>query len=161
MNLLPSFNWTVSQLYWHYLQGLPRWHRGKEWACQCKRRRCRFDPWVGKMPWRNKWQPTAGYRPCGCKESDTAKHACTYQRTKYPYSTYTENYLILSLWHLTPAHLPFPSPLPLLLMLVSDRLKAQGSLQKPLLIPLQKQASNKTTWRGWLASLSPNCMFQK
>ena len=21
-------------------------------------RRCRFDPWVGKIPWRRKWQPT-------------------------------------------------------------------------------------------------------
>ena len=43
-----------------------------------------FDPWVGKIPWRNKWQPTpvllprefhgqrslAGYSPWGHKESD-------------------------------------------------------------------------------------------
>ncbi len=21
-------------------------------------KRCRFDPWVGKIPWRRKWQPT-------------------------------------------------------------------------------------------------------
>ena len=21
-------------------------------------RRCRFDPWVGKIPWRRAWQPT-------------------------------------------------------------------------------------------------------
>ena len=28
----------------------------KESACQC--RRGRFDPWVGKIPWRRKWQPT-------------------------------------------------------------------------------------------------------
>ena len=48
-------------------------------------RRCRFDPWVGKNPWRRKWQPTpvflpgeshgqrslAGYSPWGRKESDT------------------------------------------------------------------------------------------
>lgn len=60
-----------------------------------------------------------------------------------------------------PAHLPFPSPLSLLLMLVSDRLKAQGSLQKPLLIPLQKQARNKTAWRELACtSLSSNCMFK-
>ena len=32
---------------------LPRWLRGKESACQY--RRCRFDPWVGKIPWRRKW----------------------------------------------------------------------------------------------------------
>ena len=32
---------------------------GKEPTCQCRRRkRCRFDPWVGKMPWSREWQPT-------------------------------------------------------------------------------------------------------
>ena len=30
-------------------------------ACQC--RRCRFSPWVGKMPWRRKWQPTPELLP--------------------------------------------------------------------------------------------------
>ena len=38
---------------------LPGWLSSKESACQCRRcRRCRFDPWVGKTPWRRKWQPT-------------------------------------------------------------------------------------------------------
>ena len=36
--------------------GLPRWLSGKESACWCWRHR--FDPWVGKIPWRRKWQPT-------------------------------------------------------------------------------------------------------
>ena len=54
---------------------------GKESDCQC--RRCEFNPWVGKIPWRKKWQPTpvflpgkshgqrslAGYSPWDCKES--------------------------------------------------------------------------------------------
>ena len=31
-----------------YLKGLPRWLRGKESACQC--RKCRFSSWVGKDP---------------------------------------------------------------------------------------------------------------
>ena len=35
---------------------LPRWPGGKESACQCRRRR--FIPWVGKILWRRKWQPT-------------------------------------------------------------------------------------------------------
>ena len=49
---------------------------------QC--RRPGFNPWVGKIPWRRKWQPTpvslpgkshgqrnlAGYSPWGCKELD-------------------------------------------------------------------------------------------
>jgi len=41
-----------------YLQGFPG---GKESACQC--RRCRFDPWVGRISWRRKWQPTAVFLP--------------------------------------------------------------------------------------------------
>ena len=33
---------------------------GKEPACQCRRhKKCRFDPWVLKIPWRRSWQPTA------------------------------------------------------------------------------------------------------
>ena len=36
--------------------GNPRWHGGKESACQF--RRLRFDPWVGKIPWGWKWQRT-------------------------------------------------------------------------------------------------------
>ena len=46
-----------------------------------------FDPWVGKIPWRRKWQPTpvflpgelhgqkslAGYSPWGRKELDTTE----------------------------------------------------------------------------------------
>ena len=32
---------------------------GKEPPCQCRRhKRCGFDPWVGKISWRRKWQST-------------------------------------------------------------------------------------------------------
>ena len=30
----------------------------KEPACQCRRQRCGFDPCIGRIPWRRKWQPT-------------------------------------------------------------------------------------------------------
>ena len=34
----------------------PGWLRGKESTCQFRRcKRCRFDPWVGKISWRRKW----------------------------------------------------------------------------------------------------------
>ena len=37
---------------------------GKESTCQFRRhKRCRFDPWVGKIPWRRKWQPTPVFLP--------------------------------------------------------------------------------------------------
>ena len=39
----------------------PRWCRDKESTCQC--RRCRFDPWVGKIPWRRKWQTSPIFLP--------------------------------------------------------------------------------------------------
>ena len=33
---------------------------GKESPCQCRRcKRCSFNPWVGKIPWRRKWQPNS------------------------------------------------------------------------------------------------------
>ena len=44
--------------------GLPRWLHGKEPTCQGKRHRGRgLDPWVGKIPWRRKWQPTPVFLP--------------------------------------------------------------------------------------------------
>ena len=44
--------------------GLPRWHSAKESACQCRRCRRRwFDPWVRKIPWSRKWQPTPVFLP--------------------------------------------------------------------------------------------------
>ena len=73
-------------------KGLPRWLNGKESACQCSRhRRCGFNPWVGKIPWRRKWQPIPVFLPGGsheqrslagcnlkdCKESDTAEQLGT------------------------------------------------------------------------------------
>ena len=38
-----------------------RWLRGKESTCQ--RRRHGFSPWVRKIPWRWKWQPTPIFLP--------------------------------------------------------------------------------------------------
>ena len=42
-----------------YLTRLPRWCSGEESACQYRRpKRCRFNPWVRKIPGSRKWQPT-------------------------------------------------------------------------------------------------------
>jgi len=43
------------------LQGLPWWISDKESSCLC--RRCGFDPWVRKISWRKKWQPTPVFLP--------------------------------------------------------------------------------------------------
>ena len=66
-------------------KGFPGGASGKEPTCQCRRRkRCGFNPWVGKIPWRRAGQPTplflpgeshgqrslVGYSPWGRAESD-------------------------------------------------------------------------------------------
>ena len=40
---------------------LPWWLSSKESTCQCRRHG--FDPWVRKIPWRRKWQPTLVFLP--------------------------------------------------------------------------------------------------
>ena len=40
----------------HKRDEFPWWPSSKEAACQFRRHR--FDPWVRKIPWRRKWQPT-------------------------------------------------------------------------------------------------------
>ena len=41
--------------------GLHWWLSDKESTCQCRRHR--FNPWVRKIPWRRKWQPTQAVLP--------------------------------------------------------------------------------------------------
>ena len=69
---------------------LPKGFLGKESACQG--RRYGLDPWVGKIPWRRKWQFTpvfltgkshgqrslVGYSPWCCKESDMTEWLSTH-----------------------------------------------------------------------------------
>ena len=77
---------------------------GKESACQCRRYKRRgFDPWVRKIPWSRKWQPTLvflpgkfhgqrsleGCSPWGQKESHMTKYReewiQTMSKAKYLY----------------------------------------------------------------------------
>ena len=51
------------------LSGLPRWLIGWRICLQCRRRRkCGFDPWVEKIPWRRAWQPIPVYLPGESRE---------------------------------------------------------------------------------------------
>ena len=77
------------QIYSSFLElNLKLVFSGKESAYQCTRhKRCRFDPWVGKIPWRRAWQLTpvflpreshgqrslVGYSPLDHKQSDTTE----------------------------------------------------------------------------------------
>ena len=60
--------WAFRALWWFYTntdhKGLPRWCSGKEFACQCRRhKRHEFDPLVGKILWKRKWQPAPLFLP--------------------------------------------------------------------------------------------------
>ena len=80
---------------------MPQWLRQYRICLKC--RRPRFDPWVRKISWRKKWQPTSvflpgkshglrilvGYSPWGRKESDRIErlhfHFHFYFRTNTSY----------------------------------------------------------------------------
>ena len=95
LNLLHVRKWVVllkgNLLYKTFfaslydISSLTRWLSGKEGICQCRRHRRRgFDPWVRKIPWSRKLQPTpeflpgevhrqgilAGYSPWGSQRTD-------------------------------------------------------------------------------------------
>ena len=73
----PGMTYVEAQTHW----GLPWWLSSEESACQ--RRRCGFNSWIEKTPWRREWQPPpvslpgkshrqrslASYSPWGHKES--------------------------------------------------------------------------------------------
>ena len=96
---------TAKLIYWHWVvvkksaaficrtaskERLPRLLSGKESACQCRRHG--FNPWVRKIPWRRKWQPTLvflpgkshgqrrleGYSPWGRKQLDITEQSSTH-----------------------------------------------------------------------------------
>jgi len=59
-----ELNWTELKRFSVLLQCFPVGASGKEHICQCRRlKRCRFDPWFGKIPWRRKWQPIPVFMP--------------------------------------------------------------------------------------------------
>ena len=83
--MVPAHNLSHATLRADGIIWLPWWLSGKE-SCQCKRRE--YDPWVRKISWRRKWQPTpvflpgefhgrgnlAGYSPWGHTELVMTEH---------------------------------------------------------------------------------------
>jgi len=98
--------WTGKDMPIQRGKGFPRWQSGKESACQYRgHKRCEVKPWVGKIPWRRKWQPTpvilpekshrqrslAGYSPWGHKESDMTEQLSTVYHTHAKNAATQEN----------------------------------------------------------------------
>ena len=86
-----------------HIRGTFQEAQGKESICQCRRcRRHRFDSWLGKIPWRRKWQPTSvflprrscvqrcleGYSLWGHKESNSTQHVFSTCRTRTQHGTH-------------------------------------------------------------------------
>ena len=84
--------WLCIELRWRWLENkcyvymTSLWVSARvSWDGEREKYRPRFDPWVGKIPWRRAWQPTpvfllgeshgqrslAGYSPWGLKELGT------------------------------------------------------------------------------------------
>ena len=53
--------YEVIKYGWWKIKGLPWWLSSQESTCQY--RRLGFNPWVRKIPWRSKWQPTPVFLP--------------------------------------------------------------------------------------------------
>ena len=98
-----TFCWFILDLCWLYIKQYSWWplihpssrvmrYESSPWRLRwsrthLQRRRPKFDPWIGKIPWRRRWQSTpvflpekshgqrslAGYSPWGHKESDTTE----------------------------------------------------------------------------------------
>ena len=77
------------------IRRFPRRLSARKSACEC--RRCGFDPWVGNILWRRKWQPTPVFLPgeshrqepdgsmvLGVTKQDTTEHhqAISYLRVE-------------------------------------------------------------------------------
>ena len=60
-NNLLKYTFMFCSLFCTCDLGLAWWLSGKASTCQC--RRCIFDPWVGKIPWRRKWQLASVFLP--------------------------------------------------------------------------------------------------
>ena len=91
--LFPSNNIFSLSMVLFLFCGLPWWLSSKKICLQY--RRCRFNSWVRKVPWRRAWKPTpvllpgkshrqrslVGYSLWGFQESDTTQrteHTCTH-----------------------------------------------------------------------------------
>ena len=90
---MPTAVWEICQFFLNshnrhiYIYGLPWWLRPEIIHLQC--RRPGFNPRVGKIPWRRKWQPTPVLLPgeshglrnlagwSGVTESRTGLNTCT------------------------------------------------------------------------------------
>ena len=113
-----TWAWASSGSWWwtgnpSVLQSKGSQRVGHDWATELTELNYNwpsFDPWVGKIPWRRKWQPTwvflhgqsheqgslVAYSPCGPKESDMTEQEHGWHRI----TTEDEHFVFLVLLRL-------------------------------------------------------------
>ena len=63
--------------------GFPGGASGKEATCWCRRLKiCKFNPWVGKNPWRRAWRPTPPSSPGESQRQRKAWRTMVHRVTK-------------------------------------------------------------------------------
>ena len=112
--------WSKFLLFYKIVQSartikwkLLRRFSGKESSCPCRRcRRHRFDPWIGKIPWKRKWQPSPVFLPGKShrqrilkdyslwvhKELDTTEHVSTLNENIVPLLYFGGTSFINQVW---------------------------------------------------------------
>ena len=87
---------TTAQLHSFHMLDFPGGSDSKSIYLQCGKPR--FDPWVGKIPWRRKWQPTPVFLP-GDSQGQRSLVGCRlWGRTELDTTEWLTLHLII-LWH--------------------------------------------------------------
>ena len=156
--------------------GLPGGTNGKEPVCQYRRhKRCGFDPWVRKIPWRKAWQPTPVFLPGeshwaeepGGLQSigshrvghDWSNLACTYTSPAQPWHTPLPHAYVMALvpWPLTANdHFLSLLQMPTSMMTASSSAKTKPDPHPNILFLAITTHSLKSAWTSW--SLPPSVL---
>ena len=78
-------------------EGFPGGASDKELACPYRRhKRCRFDPWIGKIRWKRAWQPTSSILPWRIPwvEEHGRLQSIRSQRVRYNWSNFAHSHCI-------------------------------------------------------------------
>ena len=156
-------DWTTNSTI-----GFPAGSDGKEFARQCGRHRGRrLDPWVRKIPWRRKWQPTPvflpwklqgqrrlmGYSPWGHKEPDVTERLTRFLFL-LKHSFFMEDVLPFGRWlKLSATKTKFLCWVYGLTFLSKTSISALLTMPKPLTVWVTISNSQNWTWNN---RLDPN-----
>ena len=92
-SLIINNKYLLISLYSSFLGGA----NGKEPACQCrKHKRHGFNPWVGKISWRRKWQPTPVFLPGESHEQRSLAGYSLWYHKESDMTEYTQTVILVT-----------------------------------------------------------------